>query len=177
MATIDLSYFTRSLQIAQLSQPEVADTVESYIEELSQEFLKKLLGDVLYVEFIEGLTVEPVDAKWTQLNEWLINSDLKKSPIANYVYYWLLFDSVTENTGIGIVAMQGENSTRVSPVDKMVKAWNDMLPLIDVVHKNLIANQSLYPSYAHKRRSSITKKANLFCSQEPVFGAVNSLGI
>ena len=69
----------------------------------------------------------------------------KASPIANYVYYWYLVREAQQTTGVGQAATKSQNSIRVNPMDKLVKAWNEMVNMLHDLCKFLNANRSTYP--------------------------------
>lgn len=69
----------------------------------------------------------------------------KRSPIANYVYYQYLKDSVSFTMGAGEVAPQTDVAS--SPKMKMVKAWNEMAKMNRELYGFITANQSVYPEY------------------------------
>lgn len=147
MNLIDYTYFSRDLFIAQRSQQEVREVIDLYIESRQPELLIKLLGNDLYQEFITGLGQDPVEQKWVELKSLLINEDLKISMIANYVFVSILEDETTENTGIGVVKTEGENSSKASPVYKIVKSWNRMIDMICEFDKKIRESDFDYPNY------------------------------
>ena len=49
-----------------------------------------------------------------------------QSPIAQYVYYRVVEDAVTQNTGIGMTIINAENATKASSRRKMASVWNAM---------------------------------------------------
>ena len=176
MSLIDLTYFRRGINVAQLSQPEVREVVESYVDMYEPYLLSVFLGQSLHNDLLQGLQAPVVDQKWLDLKEWLANSTLKTSPIANYVFSYLVYDEVTENTGIGIVSPQGENSTKATPVYKSVKAWNDMRLMLEHVHNKIRANISKYPNYKHKNFTSILG-GSCVCGGKELFPRRNTLGL
>ncbi len=56
-----------------------------------------------------------------------VSSTLKKSMIANYVYYWYMRNGVSTTTGTGEAKNKTENAFAVSSADKMIRAWNEMV--------------------------------------------------
>lgn len=176
MSLIDLTYFRRGINVAQLSQPEVREVVESYVDMYEPYLLSVFLGQSLYDDLLQGLQATVVEQRWLDLKEWLANSTLKASPIANYVFSHLVYDEVTENTGIGIVSPQGENGTKATPVYKSVKAWNDMRIMLEFVHQKIRANISNYPNYKHKTWYSILGRTH-GCGGKELFPRRNTLGL
>lgn len=137
---IDISYFIGERQIANSNTPAVGERLNWFIAKYETQFLKLLLGDSLYAEFVAGLLVDPVETQWADLRDGasyvyddrtylysgLRDATAKRSPIADYVYYHYLRDAATQSTGIGEVKTKGENSTATNSMQKQVRAWNDM---------------------------------------------------
>lgn len=69
------------------------------------------------------------------------------SPIANYVYWYYQKDITTQTVGLGQVQSKGENSVVVSPVAKMVRAWNEMFEWLTELRRFLDQNYSTYPEW------------------------------
>ena len=101
----------------------IAHRIYSFIEKYEPEYLCKLLGEELYNDFL----VNGESAKWDEFRKLLVKeSDLAKaSPIANYVYFFLVRHSQSTATINGVKKDGDENI--VSPQRKMVWAWNDMV--------------------------------------------------
>jgi hypothetical protein len=72
---------------------------------------------------------------------------LKKSPIANYVYYNWMRNQISNTVGIGEVKTGAVNAHPVSPKYKMMKAWNNMVDDNKSLYDFLVANQSIYTSW------------------------------
>ena len=148
MNLIDKSYFTKELHIGDLSNTRDGspDMLNLYIERYQKEYLTILLGNDLYNEFMAGLELEPVPQEWTDLLNEIVDSTLKVSPIANYVYYFWQQQNYTKNVGIGQVKNKAENSIVVRPYDQQVYAWNEMVKMSDKVFKYI--EQPIY-IYSH----------------------------
>lgn len=175
---IDYTFFITSIFIAQKSQLEVRENIEMYIKQEEPLFLRKLLGKELANDFMQGIS-EPIPLqKWVDLKNILVDQNLKKSPIANYVYCSILTDEVTQNTGIGVVKTEGENSVKASPVKKIVDAWNNMVKMVCEIHKE-IKETNEFPEYEHKDRNCICEDDSFYhCGcRKAVFSYRNTLGI
>lgn len=111
-------------------------------------FLFKLLGYRLCDELTKGINTSE---KWVTLKKILVNETTLTSPIANYVYYWFIRNQITNTAGIGETVNQANNSTVVSPEQKMVKAWNDMVddltPIIQFMNNNRLLYSDFRPDY------------------------------
>lgn len=99
----------------------IISRIEWYIKRYEPEYLCKLLGEELYNDF---LAHREEDA-WKAFGGMMADASVKISPIANYVYFFLVRDSHATAT-INGVKKDGEENL-VSPQRKMVRAWNDMV--------------------------------------------------
>lgn len=181
MNLIDYTYFLRDLFIAQRSQQEVRDLIDSYISICQMELLVELLGNDLYEEFLTGLEQVPVDPKWVELKSLLVNETLKTSIIANYVFVRILEDEITQNTGIGVVKTEGENSRKASPVYKIVWAWNKMIDAVCEFDKKIRESAFDYSNYKFlKSGSPCPKQKYTVCgckSVDSFFKYRNTVGL
>jgi hypothetical protein len=80
-------------------------------------------------------------------NQQEIDSSIKQSLIANYVYYWYLRNSDTNTTGIGETKTQPSGSMSVSPAMKAVRAWNEMSQWIYELYDFMQSSFATYPEY------------------------------
>ena len=69
---------------------------------------------------------------------------VKRSLIANYVYYQWLRDQATQSSGIGEVITKTENSKRTDPRQKMCAAYNEMVEQLWCMWHYLDANKTAY---------------------------------
>ena len=180
MSLIDLTYYTREILIAQRSQPEVAESITSYASVYEPELLKEFLGEELYGDFMTGLSVvSPATPapKWVTLRGWLVNSTLKISPIANYVFVKYTNGNIATAVGIGYTVPVPENSERVSATPNVVFAWNRMIDLLEVVHTLILENIEDYPEYKHCEQLTL-QHAGCGCNGEPnFFKKINRFGL
>lgn len=116
-----------------------------FIEKYESFFLSKLLGRKLYDELTKEINTP--ESKWVALKETLVNEATLTSPIANYVYYWFIRNQITNTTGIGETVNQANNSIVVSPEQKMVKAWNDMVDDLTLIVQFMNDNRQVYPNF------------------------------
>ena len=100
----------------------IKNRIDWYIQRYEPEYMCKLLGEELYKDFLDNGESD----KWVEFKELLVKSNdlAKTSPIANYVYFFLVRDSQSAAT-INGVKKDGDNL--VNPQTKMVQAWNDMV--------------------------------------------------
>ena len=139
---IDQTYFCREINLPEVGNPIAGDLVCKFIDKYEPRYLVESLGYAFAKQFLEGLGVEPTDQRWLDLLngcEWqdkkgnvlyfegLRNSVTKVSPIANYVYYFYVRSRNSDTAMVGEVRAKTENSYRITPAEKMVNAWNDMV--------------------------------------------------
>lgn len=123
MSLISPSEFILDINIPNTDQQSVSENVQGFIDMYETEFLEKLFGEVLYKDYTDGLAIDPIPAKWTELQE---NTDLLAA-LRRYVYWFWSENEITYTAGIGNVKAKGENSSNTCSWDKMVKAWNRMV--------------------------------------------------
>lgn len=101
----------------------IAGRIESYINQYEPEYLSKLLGEELYNDFLSNEDSE----RWEAFKKLIVKEDglFKTSPIANYVYFFLVRDSQSKATVNGVKSDGDENL--VSAGAKLVSAWNNMV--------------------------------------------------
>lgn|SRR5699024_1502275 len=186
MAIIDYTYFISEIAVAQRSQDEVLEDLEFKIKKYEKDFLVKMFGFDMYEDFINGIEQSPIEEKWDQLltgrHEWMgFENDEKQSIIANYVYYFYTRDLYLQATGSGNVKPENENSRTMIPVYKQVRAWNEMVDWICVLHKFLRSNISDYPNYKWRNISDPCCRSicvcGCSCGKRFPFVKINSLNI
>ena len=144
MAFIDNTYFVGEIAIPnQTGTISNATAITQAIGQYEKEILISLLGYKLYSLLIADLSEgEPqsqiykdlVNGAEFEINgillKWngLKNSD-KQSLIAYYTYYKMIERETVHNSGIGAILAKGEKGNRVSPVNKMINAWDRMREL------------------------------------------------
>jgi hypothetical protein len=137
---IDKTYFIRELNIAQLSDVAVAESLDLFIAKYEPIFLKRLFGPVLGAEILIG----SLEEQPSPIIEFLLDGGLfeqdgniytwdglrnanKISPIANFVFFHFVNDRITQQSGIGEVKPLGQNSEVVSADERLVMVWNEMI--------------------------------------------------
>lgn len=105
----------------------IQNAINSFIERYEPEYLSKLLGDELYNDFLKSRE-ESVN-KWDEFKAILVEGDsFKRSPIANYVYFFML-RSFNSDATLNGVKTDSDEGHLISPERKMVNAWNDMVKM------------------------------------------------
>ena len=157
---IDYTYFIRELSLPQAANVEGRAVINSFIDKYEPKLLTAALGADLYAALVAGLAEETPLAIWTDLMtgkdyiynlksyRWtgLRNTTTKESPIANYVYYWIMKNNISNTTGIGEVSPKGENSFRANPSRKMTAAWNEMVDQLRSL-KHFLDSSVSYPDW------------------------------
>ena len=97
------------------------DNLKSYIKEIQEEYLKKLLGDELYLELGAELPTPTTKKLLNLLNGVVYTYDLKvydytglKRMLQYLTYYYYTNDQDVQNTIIGNVAGQSRNSENLT---------------------------------------------------------------
>ena len=104
--------------------------VEYCIDLYEREYLKSILGNELYAEYISDMLVPETAAKWEEFNAKLIVDDKSFiSPIANYIFYhYIKRNNVRYINGQFII----EKIKDVTVVDTEIernKIWNEMVAM------------------------------------------------
>ncbi len=163
----DRSFFYGDLSVVNSESPAVNSRLNSFISKYEFEFLTDVLGSRLYKLFRDGLDLDPVDAKWTALKSgdglaWrgLVYDDgfgNKKSPIANFIYFYWLGKSVSETTAFGEKLPNFEGGRGTSVVWKQCEVWNEMCDQVDSLFQFYQTNQATYPEFLEIEINRILK--------------------
>ena len=125
------------------------NTLDWFVEKYEREFLVRLLGKPLYDAFVAGMKEESQDDRWMKLKDVIYekSGSFSFSPAANYVFYWISRRGRTQTSINGEVRGEEDHVKIAWDADKLVKAWNDMLPMIDVVYDFIENNRADYEDY------------------------------
>ena len=145
--------FVGSINIPNLEK-DIQGFETVYNTPYQKEILVKLFGFDLYTTFEAGLLEDPILQKWTDLKNgstYLVNEIKKENPglkklVANYVYCKWLTINYEQLTGLGSINSNSENATIISPENKIVNAWNEMIKLYYQVYDFMYNNQTDYPN-------------------------------
>lgn len=99
------------------------------ISECQAEYLQKMLGKKLAAHFLENISSEAPAGIWIDLMERLVNSRIRKSPIANYVYFFILRYGMTRTSMSGEKKEKSDHAHNASIMPKSVFAWNEMIEM------------------------------------------------
>lgn len=125
------------------------NSLDWYIDKYEREFLVRLLGVDLYNAFVEGLQ-ESDNEKWQRLRDKIYDTSgqYPYSAAANYVYWQIMRNGVTTTTMKGEVVPEQDYAKNASAQQKLVDAWNGMLPMIACIDAFLKAHPDDYGQYA-----------------------------
>lgn len=167
---IDTTYFVGEIHIAQLSQPAVRDTLALFIGKYSTQYLEIALGYEFAKLYAAGIAADTVEDRWTELKggaeynnrkgylkKWtgFENSD-KKSPIANYIFFWSTKDNATFAAGMGEMEGKSDNAKVAGYAVKQSRAWNEMVEQTWLLYDFLLnkkdgAGVLIYPEFDIKQ--------------------------
>lgn len=156
---IDYTYFIGKINLPQTGNTDGRADVTGFIETYEPEYLQKVLGYDLWKAFTDGIegSGEP-DSRWLNLlngGTFIYNGqtniwpgfEAKPSPISQYVYYRNQEDGASDTVLTGTSIGKTDNAIRVSPVSKMIDAWNKMVELNILLWNYLYKNRTLYPEW------------------------------
>jgi hypothetical protein len=166
MPLIDHTFFIGEINIPGTTEDTIAERIAFFIQSYEEKLLRDILGYPLWKAFNAGIAQASPDQKWidirdgkeytgldSYLHKWdglvikKASTTLKKSLIANYVYWMWQKDNVSQTVTIGEVSTKAENSTVITPKFKMIAAWNQMVDWICELHCFLNANLATYPEW------------------------------
>lgn len=183
MATlIDETYFFGPLTIPQASSTEVIQQLKWSINENEEKVIELLLGYDLYKLYTAGVASTQIykdikegkeytsssrgNTKWMGLVYSLGTSPtVKKSLIANYIYYLFYRDMASQSTIAGEKIKLSENSIDAFPDYKLAAAWNEMVKMNFALRDFILSNKTIYPEYidpvySNRERRSLYQKMN-----------------
>lgn len=156
---IDITYFTGKINLPQIGTTDGNEQVDEFIQTYEPQFLKKLMGYVLWKAFSDGTAGSGTpDQRWIDVlngKEYKYGGrtyfwpglTAKPSCIAEYVYYQFQDNKAQDTLLVGEGAAKTDNANRVNPVPKMVAAWNDMVQQTRLFAGFMNANRSTYPEW------------------------------
>ncbi len=157
---IDTAYFTGDCYLPNRGDTVVSSSYTQAINQREPEYLDLVLGTPLYLAFKAGILVDPMEPRWFDLlnganytyqgvnHRWGgFQNPERRSPIANYTFYWLLRGVSSISTGTGEVLPSVENGTRGASSVKQCRAWNAMVKMNVDLFMFLDANAPTYPEF------------------------------
>lgn len=132
---------------------------------LQQRSFGELMAGIDYNISNGGTAITLLNNAVFSLNDWYYfqpqgisiitqQGSVKRSPIANYVYYYFSRQDASTTTSNGEVAIKGTASDRVSGEDKQTAAWNDMVGMLRPMYSYLSTNQAIYPEFVYSNSAS-----------------------
>lgn len=186
---IDNTYFKGDIHIAGANGSDIQSKIDLFIDKYETEYLQLILGYDFYQLFMDGLAENTVADRWTELltgdtftdcngntRKWyglqqdVAATAVNRSPIAQYVFFYYSRHNATVTTASGEVGVRWEKSVGVSPADKQIKAWNDMVEM----------NRTLYDYLQYKKVNgalvySEFSTAKVDCKADGLFTKINPL--
>lgn len=186
---IDKTFFIADINLPNLDNTGLDETLNAFIARYQEEVLTDLLGHTIAAEVLAAYNASVAQAPvplpdninrllngdvYTPVNglepvKWqgLINTTAKRSLIAYIVYFYFTRQQATHTGSIGEAKIKGEKSKPVSPVYKQVSAWNnaaswviDFLLYMEVKYKVDFPNWQYYERTRHALRTY--KRTNVF---------------
>lgn len=131
---IDKSFFGKGETfIAGLnkSDAENEEELNNLIAQYQDEFFARAFGGVL------------TDEQKEELIPYIVDETKKKSPFANYIYCIYMENNASHTTDTGVKGLNASNTTVEDWRKKAVKAWNNMVIMLQDVHNVLYASNEL----------------------------------
>lgn len=157
---IDYTYLDGKLTLGLTMDAASQQLITKYIDEYEPEFLLSLMGfslnklfaanpnEQIYKDIKEGkefINMRGLPDKWPGLV--YTKGTVKKSPIANYVYYWYMRKQATSTTPSGEKKTKTQNAEDTSPAVKMSSAWYEMKETCKKFIDFMYANTDTYPAF------------------------------
>jgi len=144
---IDETFFERTIMIPNVEEPtpnnRTANVLAETIEICEDEVLSYAFGVPMWKDFKQAYKTDSdtisqvyrdiLEGKTYQINgkdyfwKGLIDYDLKKSLLSDYVYYVYQTANVTQQTEFGQASANVKVGEKASSTPKIIKAWNDFL--------------------------------------------------
>lgn len=164
MSSVDVASSGVALALQSVGENNLSTFAYKYIVD----YLIRLFGRELTELFLTEIVKESPDEIWSNLKKQLLIEigPYKASPLANYVYYWLMRDARTKTTQGGEADPRFDNAENVNNNQKMVKAWNDMVSMTCSIQKWYCKNIDAYKEYTGcqtgRNVCSITQHINTY---------------
>ena len=176
---VTTSFFIRDLNLPNTGNPAIAERINSFIAKYEPACLLEILGYPLFNKFgsesssrmTELLNGGEYTDALCELQSWEgLKHDDNQSLIANYIYYYFQKASATQTTGVSTGVMKTEEGTSVSPIDKMISAWNDYSEGVARMssflwNKKKDDGKRVYPEFtSHQflKTTGVSRKINFF---------------
>ena len=155
-------YFVGDLIIPNLvdasASGDIITDLKRYIVKYEPEFLRYLLGTKLYDEFLDGMSAETPDIKWTTLKDQIFQKteitvgpdtteDYYLSPAANYVWFFHQRSKQTFATNVGEQSAKPQNSVMAISNNKLLSNWNAMAQMVVEFRTWIALHLDDYPDY------------------------------
>lgn len=183
MILIDNTYFKGELSLPNIpvsSSDEASSGVALALQTVGEndldvfvnkyviDYLIRLFGRELTEKFISEVEKGSTGEIWANLKKQLLIEigPYKASPLANYVYYWVMRDARTKTTQAGEADPKFDNAENANNNQKMVKVWNDMVRMTCTIKEWFCKNNQAYEEYkgcqTDRNICSITQYINTY---------------
>ena len=171
---VNPSYFYGELYVVQTEAQDVQARLAAFIAKYEPRLLRLLVGDALCARLEAYSEAEKVDEHETEPPDgWPAGvvvadarldrlSDLLRPILAGYIYFYYRRSAATVTTGAGEVEPEAENGRTVSPIYKMVGAWNDAVGEACALRRLLEGERDGYPDYKPCVGSEVFTYRNTF---------------
>lgn len=111
----------------------VMESIMSYIRRFQRPFLHEAAG-VEIGERLHQYAGADSSSLSVKNSDYDVICDLLREPFADYVFFHILRDSVSQPTMFGLVQIYGQNE-HVAPLMRQVSIWNDMCKSMRQFHQ------------------------------------------
>lgn len=178
MSLIDLTYFVDLIEIQGIK------STGSGISDAKAASLERYIADKepKYIEMLFGYKPEQLPDDLAAL---LYNEVSRRSPIANYVFFYFMRNNATVNTISGEKIKVSEQSVNANPNIRLCAAWNEMVDMSVSALKSAIElgysvpdDLSLIYDYFEIEAPIYDEdKTITFSIESPIFEYINEYGI
>jgi hypothetical protein len=179
MNLIDETYFTNEIALpvtkgetdgkGKFLQTIEEQSLNRYMQKYGEKYLSEILGESLSAALLAGLALpedDPGREIWLVLKNKLVNETEKTSPIANYVYYFVMLKGRSKTTPTGVKRAKSAHAENVSPMSDMVFAWNEMvewnLDFVKWLEKNFDAYREYWGNHSIDTEGDLFHPVNRF---------------
>jgi len=165
---IDKEYFNGLLKITGLNESEPDREIELnlLISQYQQEYLDRMFGN--------GVTIDSE----SPLLPYIIDSERKISPLANYIYCIYQQNQASLVTNSGDKKITISNSIIADYRNKIVSAWNSMVTLNQIAHNKMyVANNIGTINYLNDIYGNMGNCAELISNDNQTTGIILKGGI
>ncbi len=147
----------------------LGSALQKYIDKYERIILSRVLGYELYKEFNTAIAGGSPALKWTELRDGAEYTDTYleyfegvKDLAVDYIYFKFIQQNNEYSTSVGIKKVLTENSENITPNNKVVIAYNDMVDINEQLRKFIPAKNAESANTYENYREIEIKKINEF---------------